>query len=342
MIISVENLNRCRALADPLADEIVKNIFAKGDKEQQNFFYAAISETGPHLIKNYPGILKDFLLDSELPAWADFKKIEMASSFFMKNVQPFMQILGYYSLPYCYAAADGARVLTLSEKIKNNTTQRLIDTGKFVIEVMKKGAFTKNGNGIRVCINTRLRHALIRYKILKYSEWDYKWGAPINQEDMAGTNNAFSFIALKGLDKLGIFYSVEEANAFLHLWKLIGFFMGIDESLLTDQIKEAYQLDKIIYKRHFKKSEEGMMLTGALIKSFRENSPGKIFHPIINAYLYFFLGKEIAEMLGIENEHISNNFFSHSIKIKNMLGHSFSFPQGSVHALNLQLINNSK
>src|SRR5690349_20672991 len=53
----------------------------------------------------------------ELPDWADEEKLLKGSRFFIRHSDTIMSLLGLLSLPYCYAAADGAMVLYLTERL---------------------------------------------------------------------------------------------------------------------------------------------------------------------------------------------------------------------------------
>jgi ER-bound oxygenase mpaB/B'/Rubber oxygenase, catalytic domain len=300
MLFTNEILNQKRLQTDPAADTVVEQIFTSGQAAAINSVMKQVWRNDQPLPETLPAGMQTFFEETaRIPAWADTKLMEQGRLFFAKNAQALLTVLGYYSLPYCYAAADGAEVLFLSEKIRHNTTQRLTETGQFVLEVMSENAFAPEGLGIRSCQKVRLMHAAVRYHVLKSDNWNMTWGKPVNQEDMAGTNGAFSFISLRGLDKLGIPYTLAEAGAFLHLWKVIGFLMGVDVDLLPDTLKEAYTLDKKIAARHFRKSEAGTVLTQALIRSFEEFLPNPLLRPLIPAYLRFLLGKEVADLLDV-------------------------------------------
>ncbi len=346
MNISASLLEESRNETDQVADTCIEEIFSSKDKSLIIRLMNALENNKGKNFSDYPLPIQSFYSQTcSPPVWINYKLLKSGSNFFISNAKNIMSILGYYSLPYCYAAANGAQVLFLSEKIRKNTTQRLIDTASFVLEVMKANSFKENGNGISYCQNIRLRHALIRYKILKSNQWNNDWGKPINQEDMAGTNSAFSFITLRGLDKLGVFYSGEEAEAFMHLWKVIGYFMGVKENLLTDNLKEAYLLDKIIAQRNFKKSEAGVELTKSLIQSFKESTPNKLFHPFVHSFLRFLLGDEVADILEVQKKELKGveKIFFNTLKMKNFIQNTIPFNSGnsSTHAISLQIINNS-
>ncbi|NJO02593.1 MAG: DUF2236 domain-containing protein [Bacteroidia bacterium] len=117
--------------------------------------------------------------------------------FFQKYAPHLLAMLGYLSLPYCYAAANGAQVLQLSQRIRQDTKKRLLETSQFVLDVMEPGAFGPEGLGLVSALKVRLIHAAIRFHVLRSPKWDMAWGLPVNQEDMGGTNGAFSWISVR-------------------------------------------------------------------------------------------------------------------------------------------------
>jgi hypothetical protein len=293
-------LQAMRQQTDPAADEVIGKIFAEGKAGAVNQLMAAISKNHSELSAELPGpVLTFFSQTAALPAWADTRKMQEGARFFARHVQPILSILGSLSLPYCYAAADGAQVLYLSQRIRNDTRKRLADTGQFVLTITARDAFSQKGNGIRTIQKVRLMHAAVRFHVWQSRQWNNTWGKPVNQEDMAGTNLAFSYIVLEGLQKLGVYYSPQEAEAYLHLLNVNGYLLGVDEKLLPSSMKEAYDLCRIIEKRHFRKSEAGIELTKALLTCFDEMSPSpalKAFHP---SYMRFLLGNKVADLLEV-------------------------------------------
>ena len=147
------------------------------------------------------------------------------------------------------------------------------------------------GKGYITAKKVRFLHASMRYMLLnpsavsppptsedgqpkpfmeKIAERQEAWdsqtlGAPVNQEDVAYTLLTFGLIIPKGLEKWGIPISQEEKDAFLHLWKLIGHVMGIEDGVLTDQWDEAEALFALVQQRQCGGSPDGVALTEALI-----------------------------------------------------------------------------
>jgi hypothetical protein len=249
---------------------------------------------------------KTFLLyKPDPPLWLDEGKLKRAADFYYQFALEIMMLLGAVSLPTCYAATPGNKVLYLSEKIRKKPGKRLLETASFVITVSGKDAFGADGPGYLAVQQVRLIHALARYHILKSGKWDPDWGLPANEEDMLGTNLAFSYTVLKALKDSGFPLHEEDLSAYLHLWKWVGYLMQIDDTLLTDRMEEAAQFDLIIRKRNFKKTTEGEVLTRSLIDHYREALP-KGLGFLVESQIKFFIGSEVGEMLNLKSSRAEN------------------------------------
>lgn len=246
--------------------------------------------------------------------------LERGQHFFQKNGDMYTAMLGFYSLPYCYAFADGAEVLVRSKRIIDLIGERLGETGSFVMEIFKPGAFITDKSAFLVCAKVRLIHAFSRFFIQKYAkDWSCTFGNPINQEDMLGTNLAFSQIVLRGLLKLGIPVSEEEHRTVLAYWKWIGELMGIEVSFWPETAKEAFELDKHIRRRHMRASEAGQKLTRALLNFYQKSIPDPILSDQVEGIVSFFLGKEASKALSLQlNKRIQGDLLGLVFKLNGM------------------------
>jgi hypothetical protein len=99
-------------------------------------------------------------------------------------------------------------------------------------------------------------------------------GMPINQEDLAYTLQTFAHTIVQGLTHWGLRLDARDRHAFLHLWRLTGHVLGVEEELLTDDEEEAAALFEAIGRRQSAASEEGQHLTEALVGLLRGYLPG--------------------------------------------------------------------
>ena len=297
MNTSTEFLNQNRLIGDPLADNLVNQIF---DKKEQANFYRILQMDAASVMDAEDSELKSFLTNTRpLPQWFDAERILKGQKFYKKFAMPIMTLLGGLSLPYCYAASPGNKALYLSDKMRKSPGKRLVDTADFIITVSTALNISENSEA-QISINKlRLIHAVARYYILNSSKWSIEWGIPINQEDMAGTNLAFSYIIVKGLQKSGYMITEREKENFLALWRYIGYQLYIQDELLPSTLKEAELLEQAIRKRHFQESEEGFTLAKELITYYKTMTKGMDSY-LLESQIRYWLGPLAADCVGLK------------------------------------------
>lgn len=104
--------------------------------------------------------------------------------------------------------------------------------------------------------------------------WDVnELGIPINQEDLAFVLLTFGYLIPKGMETWGRKVAREEKEAFLHLWRVVGYVLGVREDLMTDNLDEAAALYEQILKRNGGSSEQGQILATAEMDFLRSYIP---------------------------------------------------------------------
>ncbi len=282
-----------RAIQDDSADQAVRvlleNPLLIGEINTWREIPAVLPAHFPEGLASY------FLFYRQIKASAPAVVLAKGQEIFDKKGGMYLAMLGFYSLPYCYAFADGAQVLVRSRRILEEIGKRLGETGIFVLDIFEPGAFMTRDKAYLTCAKVRLIHAFSRHFIHAHApDWNEGFGAPINQEDMIGTNLAFSLIVLRGWRKLGYPVSAAETDTILNYWNWVGELMGIDTASWPANAKEAYELDKLLRKRHIRYSEAGALLTGALLDYLGSTLQEPVLKDRIAPIVSFFLGKEAA------------------------------------------------
>ena len=67
-------------------------------------------------------------------------------------------------------------------------------------------------------------------------------GVPCNQEELAYTLLTFSFVYLRSLRRLGLAYSAQDEQAYLHFWNVVGHLMGVEQHLMAHTMADAASL----------------------------------------------------------------------------------------------------
>jgi len=300
-------LDKMRLRTDPIADEAVADLMRDKRTNQYQSIVQSLTANNYRLPTGLPDSVVHFFESTrKLPKWADSKLMQQGQQFLEKHVTDLLLMLGLLSLPFDYAAANGVQVLYLSERLRKNPAKRLAETGQYVLDVGEKNGFNPQGKAICSAQKVRLVHAAIRYHIQQTDSWNEVWGQPINQEDMAGTNLSFSVLPIRGLRKIGVEVSQQEAQAFIHLWNVANHIMGVDEPLLPDTTKEAFWLLKKIADRQHAPSQAGQEMAQALL-TIVSNDNGK---EIAGRYTRFLLGDKTADMLDLPKTNLPDAWLS--------------------------------
>ncbi|MGR9051100.1 MAG: oxygenase MpaB family protein [Gammaproteobacteria bacterium] len=134
----------------------------------------------------------------------------------------------------------------------------------------------------------------------RQSPWDAaKYGVPVNQEDQAYTLLTFGLVIPEALSKWGLPLTRAQKEAFLHIWRLVGHIMGLRPELMTDDWDDALALFENIQQRQAGASEEGKVLTEALmgfLGDYLPHAPG-IAHRLSAALIIGQLGEKYAACL---------------------------------------------
>lgn len=130
------------------------------------------------------------------------------------------------------------------------------------------------GEGWQLTVHVRAMHALVNHSFLP--NWDVeRWGLPINASDQASTLGLFDGVLILGCRALGVPISKQESRDLMHMWKYVGWLMGVDEDFLVDTETERHRLNYHVLMAQADISEAGPQLTQAIVDAQSERSfPG--------------------------------------------------------------------
>ena len=317
-----ERLQQYRQQGDPPADAVITTVTEIGGATGLRALMHWLADpTDASMTEQHPVVQTFFAQYGQLPDWADVVKMKRGMAFFTKYARQIGLTLGLFSLPFSYLGANGAQVLWITERIKNDTARRLQETGEWVFAVNNPKEWV-NGEAIRKTLKIRLIHAGARWFALHSGRWNDAWGYPVNQEDMAGTNLTFSYVVLLGLRKLGVNVSEQDEEAYLHHINVVNYGNGVVEELLPQNLREAYTLSQAISRRQFAPSEAGVGLTRSLLNAIAQQLGTGGLETARNlaaGEMRFFLGDRYADWLGIPNAPVEK-------RIAGLLGRLPIFP----------------
>lgn len=209
-------------------------------------------------------------------------------------------LLAFCSLPVAYSARKGVQVLYRTGYLAERPLRRVAQTAQMILDVMSREGLEAEGRGRRSAQKVRLMHATIRYRLQHDTKnpWPDEYGVPINQEDLAGTLMTFSVAILRGLKKLHIEVSPEQAQSYLEVWNVVGRMMGVVETLIPTTVNDANQLADRIFDRQTKPSYEGRAMTTALQEAMKARVLPP-FRGFVDAMFRYLLPPEVADGFGI-------------------------------------------
>jgi hypothetical protein len=280
---SVELLTSLRKQGDPLADNVVHQVFEHGEVGSVNRLLGSLVKNDAIPPEGLPPEIYHFLENLPQPE-CNRELIAEAEDLFIKHGNLALVVLLCASLPECYTMKKGVEVLWLTQRLEEHVLRRLLETAQMVVSVMARGGLSPQGKGIRAATKVRLMHAAIRHLIickdssapsekprelsdvLAGTHWDVeKLGVPINQEDMLYTLLTFSMVIPRGLERLGVVLTDRQKDAFIHTWNVVGTIMGIRPEVLPNGFAEAQFLFARIKQLEGGASQPGERMTAALL-----------------------------------------------------------------------------
>jgi hypothetical protein len=339
MDVSDENLDKLRLEGDPLADELCIETAAQSGQSGRALISLLLDQelSREHMGKHLSTGVARTRWDDEshaLPSWADDELLRLGQKFFQRFKVEIASALFGAALPKTYTAWRGARVLTVTaDRIAPNriarpedanlitgVERRVAETGQMLLDVM--GAEDRKGDqkntpfrpGTQACeaaCGVRLFHASVRHQLLHGGEpWDETtFGKPVNQEDLIGTLAVFTVVVLEALKKMGAQVTQGDRDAYVHLWLVVGHFLGVNYELLFPNgsgataglapldYEELRILTYRIYRRNSGFSVDGCRLEDALLEMQRASM--RVLKALPVASVRAFLGDDIADGLGV-------------------------------------------
>ncbi|MDT0330603.1 oxygenase MpaB family protein [Nocardiopsis lambiniae] len=300
MTCTPETMDALRLLGDELADATVEALFERGEVGKFNTLMRYFSTTGQDLPDGLPDVAREYLRATATPpAWVDWGEVEKARLFFIDNNVHISTALAFSAMPACYVIPHVAKLLSATHALEY-PSRRMAETGQFTVYLMQPDAFEAGGRFVPAAQKVRLLHASIRYHMRREGRWDVAaLGTPICQEDMIGGQMMFSLQVLDALHRLGIHMSVDGAESYFYVWRIVGEMLGIAPEHAPTDLDGARRFSDLYMTRHMGPSEEGARLTRQLIELYEEVVPGTLFDPVVAALIRYLIGDTCADWLQV-------------------------------------------
>ena len=292
---------------DPLADAVVA-MYGELPKGKGRQLLDQALEQGIDTIDNPPEALRNLFdqVDPE-PIWLDHDKLNLGCDVSHRVGIAGELVLRNLSLMGGYTGAAAAKPLVFTAQLDQRTSRRLIETSKFWIDVTTRGGLSRQGDGFKSAVRVRLMHAQVRAMLRQSDKWDMAWGEPLNQWVSMATILEFSSIFLSGLRAIGYLFTKKEREAVIHLWRYVGYLMGVDERLLpaneADSMHALYHVIATICEPDEDTRKLGQALADATWQ-FAEDDwfsqrLAKLEYTLRAGYSRYVLGNDAGDALGL-------------------------------------------
>lgn len=225
---------------DPLADALACWMAEQGMSTAMPLFERALTQ-GITAVTGAPPALRDFFAAVDArPAWIDEAAMADGAQACHRAGLAGLFALRDLSLMGGYQASAINQTLLRTGDLTRGTQRRLAETTLWWLDCTAIGGMARHGAGFQGTLRVRVIHALVRRRLLATPEWSVAaLGLPINQVDMQATYLAFSVLFLLGQRALGVPVGSADAHAVMHLWRAIGWAMGVDERWLSHSEAEG-------------------------------------------------------------------------------------------------------
>lgn len=262
---------------------------------------AGLPDDAPAALRDYLALLED------TPDWVDWDKIERGQKAYLKFGQNAADILLQLSLIGGYRFGGPTDLLVATGGLTGNTTlRRLGETSHWTMSLSIPDGLRPGGEAWRLTAHVRAMHAVVNDAM--EPRWDIdRWGLPINQTDLASTLGLFDAVVLLGVRTLGVPVSREDSAAVMHVWRYVGWLMGVDDDLLVDSERQRHRINYHILQAQAGMTEAGPQLTHALIDAHRQRHRSGPFpqvqawfgHQRLLSMLTVLLGRESMKEFGL-------------------------------------------
>ncbi|MCL2582703.1 MAG: DUF2236 domain-containing protein [Streptosporangiales bacterium] len=271
----LDEMGRRMMTRDELAADLVRamrrpsgaeNGAAGGERVTMAQFRTALAEGVEKVPGAPPALARFFETVDQVPEWVDWDEVERGARAIRRLGRTADDVLLQLSLIGGYRFGGPPDLLVETGGLSGPAVmRRLGETALWSIAVIQPGAMRRSGEGFRLTVHVRLMHALLNDRFESNGRWDTaQWGLPVNQTDLAATLGLFSSTLLLGARALGWLVTPAESRAVMHLWKYVGWLMGVDEDWLFDTERQQNVFDYHILLAQADVTPAGAVLTGAL------------------------------------------------------------------------------
>lgn len=229
-------------------------------------FRQALHEGIAEVADPAPALVEFFAVVDKVPDWVDWDLLDEGARVYNRFGQNAADVLTQLSLIGGYRFGGPTDLLVATGALTGDSTRRRLgETQKWAASLSEPDALRRDGEAFQLTVHVRAMHALVNHSF--EPRWDTeRWGLPINQSDQAATLGLFEAVVLLGVRALGVPVPAADSRAVMHLWKYVGWLMGVDEDWLVDVERERHRINYHILLAQADISGAGPLLAQSIVE----------------------------------------------------------------------------
>lgn len=199
---------------------------------------------------------------AEPPEWMEWDRVRRALAFYASNKNDIDQVFSTSSLVATYAAKDIAPVLVHTGRLTSDYNSRMMSTGRMMNKILSStdDIAQFRSENFRLAAGLGSMHRSLVQNIRPESlGWDGAVRVPMNQQAYGFVLYVFAWQPLESLaamGKLDIAKQRTEIEDWLHLWRVLGYGMGVSEELLPGTYEDSRAIVQALRTAQYTKPGE--------------------------------------------------------------------------------------
>lgn len=229
-------------------------------------------ESGVDAVPDCPEALRTFFaIVEDTPDWVDFDLINAGAKAYRSYGRNVRDVMADLCLIGGYRFGGPPDLLVLTGLLSGSgALKRMGETVHWSTAVTEHDGMRRDEDGFKLTVHVRLMHSLVDHAYETNGRWDTdQWGLPVNQADQGFTLGLFSAVLLRGLRRLGVRVTDAESLAMMHLWKYVGWLMGVSDDFLRDTEAEQDRLQYHLLLSQGPLTSAGPKLANAIVDAER-------------------------------------------------------------------------
>ncbi len=264
----MEQIGRRFMVCDEIGERLAVAMRSSGDDRASMQQFQRALRGGLATVPDAPPALRAFFEHVEAtPAWVDMDLVNEGARIYRRLGRNASDVLLQLALIGGYRFGGPTDLLVATGGLAGDTTRRRLgETQKWGIAVSGHDAMLRDGEGWHLTVHVRLMHALVNHSFRDSGRWDTAyWGLPINASDQAATLGLFDGALLLGARALGVRITRADSRAVMHLWKYVGWLMGVEDDWLVDTERERHRLNYHVLRAQDDVTEAGGQLANSIV-----------------------------------------------------------------------------